>query len=368
MSTQKRLDVNSGTQFVDVTCLVDSTGVPYTAGAATGGALETGGHLASIDSLLTTVFSTVNTSVTPLAANGVFTGTAEDITKYAEVRISIYTDVASATDGLQIQQSKDGVNWDTSDVYSIPAATNKTFGVGAVQQFFRIVYTNGATIQATFRLSVKLNVTITKPSSVRTQDGRSNENDFEEIATYNSHFNGTTWDRMRGNTVAQFIHGPAAHSAASTGFPVPAGGVVKTTSDTTLVDGDVSNLQITSSGAQTVKPYQVPELDWTFASVAGGITTTADTVLQTASGAGIRNYLTAISIVNASATISSEVVIKDGSTVIWRGFLGVGSLLNSAVGVTFPTPLRSTANAALNVAAITTASQIYVNAQGYKAP
>lgn len=78
------------------------------------------------------VISTSNSSTVLLGIGGVFTGATEDITQYAEVRVSVFSDVASATDGLQLQQSKDGINWDASDVYTIPSATNKTYGSGAV--------------------------------------------------------------------------------------------------------------------------------------------------------------------------------------------------------------------------------------------
>jgi hypothetical protein len=37
-------------------------------------------------------------------------------------------------------------------------------------------------------------------------------------------FNGTTWDRLRGNTVAQFVQGPTADGVAVTGSPVRIGG------------------------------------------------------------------------------------------------------------------------------------------------
>ena len=36
--------------------------------------------------------------------------------------------------------------------------------------------------------------------------------------------------------------------------------------------------------------------------------------------------------------------------------------------IVFSNPLRTTANAALNVACITTAAAVYVNAQGFTAP
>lgn len=170
------------------------------------------------------------------------------------------------------------------------------------------------------------------------------------------------------STLTTLANGQTAHSSASTGSPVRIGGRVNTAIDTTLVAGDASDLFMTTSGAAVTKPYAAPELDWQFASAAGGITNTTDVVLKAAGAAGVRNYITGISLQNASATVSTEVVVKDGATIIWRGFLGMQSLLNSAVGITFPTPLRGTAATAMNVACITTASAVYVNAQGCQAP
>ncbi len=313
-------------------------------------------------------FSTANSTSALLGVSGVFTGPAEDISGYVEVRVTVLADVASATDGLKVEQSTDGVNWDVSDTFTVPAGVTKTFGFGAVQQFFRVVYTNGVTGQATFRLQSKFCYSRTKPSSIRSQDARSNENDFEEVVAYGAVYNGATWDRARGTVAGAYVQGAAAHSAAVVGNPVRIAGKVVTAVDTTLAVGETADLSMTTSGAAVVKAFSAPEADWTYAAASGGIVNTADNVLAVAAGAGIRNYLTGISIQNASATIATEVVIKDGSTVIWRGYLGIGSLLNSAVGLAFPTPLRSSANVALSVAAITTASTIYVNAQGYTAP
>jgi len=143
------------------------------------------------------VISVVNSSVVTLGSGAVFTGTAEDITNYGDVRVSVFADVASATNGLQIQQSQDGTNWDASDAYTVPAATNKVYGVAACARYFRVVYTNGGTIQAAFRLQVCYKANHNKSSSVKPQDGRSNENDFEENLAHLMGFNGTSWDRWR---------------------------------------------------------------------------------------------------------------------------------------------------------------------------
>lgn len=152
------------------------------------------------------VVSVQNSSIAPLGGGATFTGVSEDITKYAEVRVSLFTDQASATDGLKMEQSTDGTNWDVSDSYTIPASTSKSFGVGCVQQFFRIVYVNGATPQGVFRMQTTYHSSLTKPSSVRMQDARSNENDFEEIAAYNAIFNGASWDRARTPNVFKSLN------------------------------------------------------------------------------------------------------------------------------------------------------------------
>ena len=121
----------------------------------------------------------------------------------------------------------------------------------------------------------------------------------------------------------------------------------------------------TVDGRQIVRQNSIPENEWQYAAASGGITNTADNVLIAAAGANIKNYLTGLSVANANAT-ASEIVIKDGaSTVIWRMYLAANAPIQS---ISFSTPLQSTANTALNVACITTGTQTYINAQGYKAP
>ena len=126
------------------------------------------------------------------------------------------------------------------------------------------------------------------------------------------------------------------------------------------------DLLATLIGALVTKPYAIPEADWQYAAAAGGIINTADVALRAAAAAGIRNYVTSIDIRNAHATVATEVVIKDGATVIWRQLLPAA--MAAPVEITFPTPLRGTAATAMNVACITTGAQVYVNAQGFAAP
>lgn len=135
----------------------------------------------------------------------------------------------------------------------------------------------------------------------------------------------------------------------------------------TLTAGRVSGGTVTLGGAAVNKPFAVPELDWQFASATGGIVNTTAVAAKAAGAAGIRNYVTGLQLQNQHATVGTEFVVLDGaSTVIFRTYLP--PVMNVPVAVTFPTPLRGTAAAALQVACITTGAQVHCSVQGYQAP
>jgi len=133
----------------------------------------------SLQSALRTKVCTNNETDTPLGAGGVFTGTPGDTFGYASVLVTVFTDVASAVDGLSIQFSKSDapVDWHESDAYTIAAGAYKTFTFQPVDRFFRIVYTNGAAPQTTFHISVKFHSVAPKASSHRMGDDISGEDD-----------------------------------------------------------------------------------------------------------------------------------------------------------------------------------------------
>lgn len=108
---------------------------------------------------------------------------------------------------------------------------------------------------------------------------------------------------------------------------------------------------------------------WTYAAASGGITDTSDVTLAAAPGAGMVNYLTDLQLANSDATVGTEVVVKSGSTVLWRTFLPAGrpNALTGTMPVSFhfSRPLRAETNTALTAAAVTTSAELYVNAQGF---
>jgi hypothetical protein len=121
-----------------------------------------------------------NSTSTPLGGGAAFTGTATDILDYGIVFVSVYSNVASATDGLSIQQSIDGTNWDHSDVYTVPAGVGKNYSINPHARYVRVVYTNGAGAQGSFRLQTVLKGN-SKPSSHRIQSAISDDDDAELV-------------------------------------------------------------------------------------------------------------------------------------------------------------------------------------------
>lgn len=162
------------------------------------------------------------------------------------------------------------------------------------------------------------------------------------------------------------IVGDAAHDAAIAGNPVRMAGRALTSDYTAVAAGDTADLITTLLGKLVTIPYANPANTWSYAAASGGITNTTGVTIKTAAGAGIRNYVTSVSVVNGHASVDTDVQIRDGAsgTVLWRGFAKAGG---GGVSATFDVPLRGSANTLLEVACGTTGSATYVNATGYAA-
>jgi hypothetical protein len=126
---------------------------------------------------------TNNTSTATLTAGSTFTGTATNILDYSVIFITVYSDVASATDGLTVEMSSDGTTWYSGggDLFTVGAATQKTFSIQPHTKFYRVKYTNGGTNQATFDLQTILKKGNSLASSHRIQDAISDDDDAELV-------------------------------------------------------------------------------------------------------------------------------------------------------------------------------------------
>jgi len=121
-----------------------------------------------------------NSTSTPLGIDGVFTGVATETLDYGIIYVSVHSDVGSATDGLNIQQSMDGIDWHFGDVFTIVDGSSKTFSINPHARYYRIVYTNGGVAQTHFELQSILKST-GKPSTHRIQDSIKTDDDAELV-------------------------------------------------------------------------------------------------------------------------------------------------------------------------------------------
>ena len=152
--------------------------------------------------------------------------------------------------------------------------------------------------------------------------------------------------------------GDVAHADADAGNPVKIGARASSAEPSAVANADRVNLIADLVGKLITLPYANPE---NFVSGTANAADTSDTAVLAAAGAGVRNYVTSIVVHNSSAT-DAYVTVKDGST----GKLVVPAPANSGATHTLPVPLRGTANTAVNFAASTAVTTMYVSMVGYK--
>lgn len=189
------------------------------------------------------------------------------------------------------------------------------------------------------------------------------------VSSYNTKPQTTANASLMGAVQTLITNGQTAHSLASNGNPVRVGGKVTTTLDTTLIQGDASDLMQTSAGQVIQKPFGSAENDWQYAPPVNGISNSVTAVtIKAAGAASIRNYITGITIMAEALGAATELVIRDGAagTVLFRIKIPVTGLVTNQIN--FPTPLKGTAATLLEIATLTASGtgSVYVNAQGYQ--
>jgi len=147
----------------------------------TGGAPVSSGNPLPVG--LIAAVSDGNTTTTPLGAGVKFPGVWTQSLSHGIVSVGACSDQDSATDGLKIEWSSDGVNTCQDDVFSIlggAIGSGKTFTFSPPTEYFRVTYENGATPQTRFSLQTILRPGF-KPSSHRMQDDIVAEDDAELV-------------------------------------------------------------------------------------------------------------------------------------------------------------------------------------------
>lgn len=248
-----------------------------------------------------------NSSTTPLAANGVFTGTAIDVTDFAVINVNVYADVASATNGVTVQFSPDGTNWDHSHstTYTSPTGVGYIFNVE--YKYARVVYTNSGSAQTAFRLQ-----TILKPTRVQSSLLRLNQNPTDY------YFAELTKSVIQGKTTGgggNFVDVKVTPSGSLT---VALGDITGVVGQNTMAN----SLPVTIASNQTAVPV----------SDNGGSITVDGTVAATQSGAWT---------VTANAGTGPFPVSDNGGSLTVDGVVtanaGTGTFAISAASLPLPT-------------------------------
>ena len=169
---------------------------------------------------------------------------------------------------------------------------------------------------------------------------------------------------LAAGTNTNEVVGDAAHDAAVAGNPLLQGIEARTSNGTAVANGDVTRVQGTIDGKLVAKPHSVLGATWSYAAASGGITNTTAVTVKTAAGAGVRNCITSLQVINGHATVSTETLVLDGAagTVLHRGY---AQAAGGGYAVNFDVPLCGTANTLLEIDNVTTGAAVYYNLQGY---
>lgn len=160
------------------------------------------------------------------------------------------------------------------------------------------------------------------------------------------------------------VQGAAASGATASGNPLPAAGLA-VSSETVVTAGQSAAFITDLARKHIVMPYANPE-NFVSGVISSAMTGTTSTSLVGAPAAGLRNYLTQITVSNSHATVGTDIIIQDGSSGTTLYVIPAAAVFGGAV-ITFPTPLRQPSTAtAIFCANVTTGANTKVSASGYK--
>lgn len=165
-------------------------------------------------------------------------------------------------------------------------------------------------------------------------------------------------------TVGTLTGGGVAHDGADSGNPVKVGMKAGTADITAVANNDRTDMRADTLGHQVIRPYALHENLVSGGTVGTPLTNTTSTSMIASAGAGRRNYITAITVTNAHATVGTVVQIRDGSggTILWEGY---AAPVGGGVAISFPTPLRGSAATAVHGVCVTTGSSTSISVSGY---
>ena len=176
--------------------------------------------------------------------------------------------------------------------------------------------------------------------------------------------NASTEEQTDG-AFAPRVAGTKDHDAADDGSPVKIGGRARSSEIAAVANNDRADLITDLVGKLITLPYANPE-NFVSGAITTAMTGTTTKSLLAAPAAGLRNYITQITVSNSHATVGTDVVIQDGSGGTTLYTIPAAAVYGGAV-LTFPVPLRQPTTAtAIYCANVTTGASTKVSASGYK--
>jgi hypothetical protein len=154
------------------------------------------------------------------------------------------------------------------------------------------------------------------------------------------------------------ISGDVADDAADSGSPLKTGGKARTAERTAVAANDRVDAWYDTAGRQVTRPNSLLE-----DLVNGNASNTDGTSTQViaTSGAGVKTYITDVTISNTSSS-NIYVELKDGTTVKWTFPVPA----NGGVTHHFASPIPGTANTAWNFDPSAATTTVYCSAAGFK--
>ena len=361
-------NAGSGTQAVSAASL------PLPTGAATSANQTTIiGHVDGIEGLLTTIDADTgnlptiktNTDFGTVTGGGTETGALRvTVANNSTGVLSVDDNGGSLTvDGTVTANlsATDNAVLDQIVANQLPDGHNVTVdnaSIAVTGTFWQATQPVSGTVTAAAQPGVDIgDVTINNAagaSAVNIQDG-GNSITVDGTITANAG-TGTMAVSMATNTPV----GNVAHDAADSGAPIKVGAkAIATLSGATLVAAaDRTDLYSDLDGAQVVK------LNGTNADYVSGNASNTDgtsTQVIAAGAAGVKHYITDVTITNTSAS-NIYVELKDGATAKWTFPVPA----NSGVTHSFSTPLAGTAATAWNFDPSAATTTVYCSASGFK--
>lgn len=278
------------------------------------------------------ILSVNNNSITPLAANEIYTGTADDIRGYTGLLLAIETDQNSADGGVSIDYSEDGTHW--LNVLFFSHLFNGFAGPGyplpIAGKFVRISYLNGAVAQKRFTLHLYF------LSNMVVERTLAYINSYYETGWFNM-LGGYNYSDAKGylvnvDNLGRFtvnVSGEAedsAHVSGDAGLPIwSVRNDALNANFLAGTDGDYQALQSTPKGDLRVSNYYPVVVSGTLTRPANVTTYTINDELTDTSGniltisgcarynggAGILDAITVINSVNAATDPTLDIYVFD---------------------------------------------------------